>query len=98
MSLFTDDIIMYKEKCPQIYKTNLKSKKWVHKVFSREDKYRQLILFLYTFDGHIDTEFKSTPFTITQKWNYLGILLGKHVQDLSAENYKTHQRNQGMNT
>lgn len=54
--------------------------------------------YFYAFDGHIDTEFKSTPFAITQKWNYLGILLGKHVQDLSAKNYKTDQRNQGMNT
>ena len=61
---------------PQIYKINLENNKWVHKVFSIEHKYRKLILFLYTSDGHIDTEFKSTPFTITQKWNYLGILLG----------------------
>ena len=91
LSLFADDMIVYKENPIDSTKTLLNlinefGKTAGHKVNTQKSK-----AFLYTSNETAETEIrKKIQFDIaTRKIKYLGINLTKEVKDLYSENYTT---------
>ena len=91
LSLFADDMILYRESLKDATRKLLELIKEFVKVAGYKINAQKSLAFLYTNDEKTKSEIKKTlPFTIaTKRIKYLGINLPKETKDLYAENYKT---------
>ena len=91
LSLFTDDVILYRENPEDATRKLLEPINEIGKVAGYKINAQKSLAFLYTNDEKYEREIKETlPFTIaTKRVKYLGINLPKETKDLYAENYKT---------
>ena len=94
LSLFADDMILYKEDPKDATRKLLELINKFGKVAGYKINAQKSLAFLYTNDEKFEREIKETlPFTIaTKRIKYLGINLPKETKDLYAENYKTLMR------
>ena len=91
LSLFTDDMILYKENPKDTTRKLLELIKEYSKVAGYKINTQNSLTFLYTNNEKAEREIKEAiPFTIAMKRiKYLGINLPKETKDLYIENYKT---------
>ena len=91
MSLFADDMILYKENPKDATRKLLELINEFGNVAGYEINAQKSLAFLYTNDEKSEREIKETlPFTIaTKRIKYLGSNLPRETKDLYAENYKT---------
>ena len=90
LSLFADDMILYKEDLKDSTKRFLELIHEFSKVVGYKINVQKLVSFLYTNNAATEREIKKLiPFTIAPRTiKYLGINLTKDVKDLYAENYR----------
>ena len=91
LSLFADDMILYRENPKDATKKLLELINKYSKVAGYKVNTQKSLAFLYTSNGKTERYVKETiPFTIaTKRIKYLGINLLKETKDLCIENYKT---------
>ena len=91
MSLFADDMILYKENPKDAARKLLELINEFGKGAGYKINAQKSLAFLYTNDEKSEREIKETlPFiTATKRIKYLGINLPKETKDIYAENYKT---------
>ncbi|CAG8854795.1 46521_t:CDS:1, partial [Gigaspora margarita] len=91
LSLFADDMILYRENPKESSKKLLEIINEYSQVAGYKINIKKSVVFLYTNNEVAEREIKNTiPFTIaTKRIKYLGINLTKEVKDLYTENYKT---------
>ena len=91
LSLFADDIILYRENPKATTKKLLKLINESGKVAGYKSNAQKSVEFLYTNNERLEREIKGIiPFTIAaRRIKYLGINLPKEIKDVHAENYKT---------
>ena len=90
LSLFADEMILYKENPKDATRKLLELINEFGKVAGYKINAQKSLAFLYTNDEKSESEIKTLPFTIaTKRIKYLGINLPKETKDLYAENYKT---------
>ena len=91
LSLFADDMVLYKENPKDATKKLLELINEFRKVAGYKINAQKPLAFLYTNDEKSAREIKETlPLTTaTKRIKYLGINLPKETKDLYAENYKT---------
>ena len=91
LSLFADDMILYKENPKDATRKLLELINEFGKVAGYKINAQKSLAFLYTNDEKSEREIKETlPLTIaTKRRKYLGINPPKETKDLYAENYKT---------
>ena len=91
LSLFADDMKLYKENPKDTTRKILKQINEYSKVAGYKINTQKSLAFLYTNKEKTEREIKETiPFTIAMKTiKYLGIYLPKETKDLYIENYKT---------
>ena len=92
LSLFADDMILYRENTKDSTRKLLELINEYSKVAGYKISTQKSLAFLYTNNEKTEREIKETiPFTIatTKKIKYLGIYLPKETRDLYIENYKT---------
>ena len=96
LSLFADDMILYKENPKDATRKLRELINEFSKVAGYKIKAQKSLAFLYTNNQRSEREIKEIiSFTIaTKRIKYLGINLPKEVKDLNSENYKTDERNQ----
>ena len=89
LSLFADDMIIYKEKPKDATRKLLELINEFGKVAGYKINAQKSLTFLYTNNKRSEREIKETlPFTTaTKRIKYLGINLPKETKDLYAENY-----------
>ena len=90
LSLFADDMILYRENPKHATRKLLELINEFGKVAGYKINAQKSLAFLYTNDENTESEIKKTlPFTIaTKRIIYLGINLPKETKELYAENYK----------
>ena len=95
LSLFADDMILYKENPKDATRKLLELINEFGKVAGYKINAQKSLAFLYTNDEESEREIKETlSFIIaTKRIKYLGINLPKETKDLYAENYKTLMKN-----
>ena len=93
LSLFADDMILYKENPKDSTRKLLVLVNEYSKVAGYKINTQKFLAFLYTKNEKTEREIKETiPFTIATKTNkkkYLGVYLPKETNSLYIENYKT---------
>ena len=91
LSLFADDMILYRENPKDSTRNLLELINEYSKVAGYKINTQKSLAFLYTNNEKIERDIKETiPFTIAMKRiKYLGINLPKETKDLYVENYKT---------
>ena len=91
LSLFADDMTLYKENPKDATRKLLVLINEFDKVAGYKINAQKSLAFLYTNDEKSEREIEETvPFTTATKGvKYLGINLPKETKDLYAENYKT---------
>ena len=91
LSLFADDMILYRENPEDATRKLLELINEFGKVAGYKINAQKSLAFLYTNDEKSEREIKETPpFSIaTKRIKYLGINLPKETKDLYAENGKT---------
>ena len=91
LSLFADDMILYKDNPKDATRKLRELINEFGKVSGYKINAQKSLAFLYTNNERSEREIKETiPFTIaTKRIKYLGINLPKEVKDLYSENYKT---------
>ena len=91
LSLFADDMILYKENPKDSTRKLLELINEYSKVSGYKINTQKSLAFLYTNNEKTEREIKETiPFTIAMKRiKHLGINLPKETKDLYIENYKT---------
>ena len=91
LSLFADDMILYRENPKDAIRKLLQLINEFSKVAGYKINAQKSLAFLYTNNERSEREIKETiPFTTATKGiKYLGINLPKEVKDLNSENYKT---------
>ena len=98
LSLFADDMILYKENSKDVTRKLLTLINENSKVKGCKVNTQKSLAFLYTDTEKSETEFKeSIPFTTaTKRIKYLGINLPKETKELYTENYKTLMKKSKM--
>ena len=91
LSLFADDMILYRENPKDTTRKLLELSNEFGKVARYKINAQKSLAFLYSNDEKSERDIKETlPFTIAKKQTkYLGINLPKGTKDLYAETYKT---------
>ena len=91
LSLFADEMIVYKDNPKNATRKLLELINEFHKVAGNKINAQKSLAFLNTNDEKSESEIKKTlPFTIAKKRiKYVGINLPRETKDLYAENYKT---------
>ena len=91
LSLFADDMILYKENPKDFTRKLLELINEYSKVSGYKINTQKSFAFLYTNNEKVEKEIKETiPFTIAMKRiKCLGVYLPKETKDLHIENYKT---------
>ena len=91
LSLFADDMILYKENPKDTIRKLLELISGFSKVAGYKINTQKSLAFLYTNNEKSEREIKdSIPFTIsTKRIKYLAINLPKETKELYTENYKT---------
>ena len=94
LSLFADDMILYRENPKDATKKLLELINKYSKVAGYKVNTQKSLAFLYTSNGKTERYVKETiPFTIaTKRIKYLGIYLPKETKGLYIGNYKTLMR------
>ena len=90
LSLFADDMILYRENPKDSIRNFLELISEFSKVAGHEINTQKSLAFLYTKNEKSEREIKeSIPFTIaTKRIKYLGINLPKETKELYTENYR----------
>ena len=91
LSLFADDMILYKANPKDFTRKLLELINEYSKVAGYKINIQKSLAFLYTNKEKTEREIKETiPFTIaTKRIKYLGVYLPEETKDLYIENYKT---------
>ena len=91
LSLFVDDVILYRENPKDSIRKLLELINEFSKVAGYKMNTQKSLAFLYTNSEKSEREIKeSIPFTVaTKRIKYLGINLPKETKELYTENYKT---------
>ena len=90
LSLFADDMILYKENPKDTIRKLLELISEFSNVAGNKINTQKSFAFLYTTNEKSEREIReSIPFTIARRRNkYLGINLPKEIKELCTENYK----------
>ena len=90
LSLFADDMILYRENPKDSIRNFLELISEFSKVAEHEINTQKSLAFLYTKNEKSEREIKeSIPFTIaTKRIKYLGINLPRETKELYTENYR----------